>query len=139
MARLCKAGIQLRNQVDDAYPGRDRSSDGWIGDSRHQANPTSDHNPDEKGWVRAIDLDADLDRKRPEEMAYLADQLRKCARKDKRIKYIIYNAKIASAKSLWRWKPYKGVNPHIKHLHISFNKSADLKSRFFNVPMLGGE
>ncbi len=30
MAKLCKAGIQLREQIDDDYPDRDRRSDGWI-------------------------------------------------------------------------------------------------------------
>ncbi len=44
MAKLCKAGIQLREQVDDAFPDRDRTSDGWIGDKRHSARK-SDHNP----------------------------------------------------------------------------------------------
>ncbi len=30
MARLCAAGVQLREQIDDDYPDRDRKSDGWI-------------------------------------------------------------------------------------------------------------
>ena len=58
MAKLCKAGIQLREQVDDMYMDRDRKSDGWIGDTRHSARK-SDHNPDKNGIVRALDLDAD--------------------------------------------------------------------------------
>ncbi len=32
--RLSKSAIQLREQIDDAFPGRDRTSDGWIGDTR---------------------------------------------------------------------------------------------------------
>ncbi len=59
MPKLCKAGIQLREQVDDMYMDRDRKSDGWIGDTRHSARK-SDHNPDKNGIVRALDLDADL-------------------------------------------------------------------------------
>ena len=57
--RLSKAAIRLREQMDDSFPDRDRSSDGWLGDTRHAARK-SDHNPDEQGWVRAIDIDADL-------------------------------------------------------------------------------
>ena len=37
MAKLCKAGQQLREQIDDEYPDRDRRSDGWIADARHQS------------------------------------------------------------------------------------------------------
>ncbi len=55
---LCKAGQQLREQIDDAFPNRDRKSDGWIGDARHQRAGTSDHLPDKvDGYVRAIDVD----------------------------------------------------------------------------------
>ncbi len=45
MAKLCKAGQQLREQIDDDYPDRDRKSDGWIADARHLAKGSSDHIP----------------------------------------------------------------------------------------------
>ncbi len=45
MAKLCRAGVQLREQIDDDYPSRDRRSDGWIADSRHLAKGVSDHIP----------------------------------------------------------------------------------------------
>ena len=38
---LSKAGQQLREQIDDAFPDRDRKSDGWIGDAAH-SNRKSD-------------------------------------------------------------------------------------------------
>ena len=136
--RLCKAGQQLRLQVDDTYPDRDRTSDGWIGDTRHSARP-SDHNPDEQGIVRAIDIDRDLSGKaKPDLMPDLADQIRYAAKRDKRIAYVIFNGKIASAKSLWRWRAYKGINPHTKHCHVSFSKKGDTDGSFFNIPMIGG-
>jgi hypothetical protein len=143
--RLCKAGQQLRLQVDDSYPDRDRASDGSIGDARHSARP-SDHNPDWKNavegiaYVRAIDLDRDLFGKaKPDLMPDLADQLRLAAKRgEKRISYIIFNNKITSAKSLWRWVSYRGVNPHVKHCHISFTKKGDTDGSFFNIPMIGG-
>jgi len=134
---LCKAGQQLREQIDDSFPDRDRKSDGWIGDARHQRAGTSDHLPDKvNGYVRAIDVDKDLD-SRSSTGAYLADQIRICAKRDKRIKYVIYSGKIASAKSLWRFRPYSGINRHDKHIHISFTKKGDENGSWFDIPMLG--
>ena len=136
--RLCKAGQQLRLQVDDSYPDRDRASDGWIGDTRHSARP-SDHNPDAEGIVRAIDIDRDLSGKaKPDLMPDLADQIRHAAKSDKRIAYIIFAGKIASPRMGWRWRKYSGINPHTKHCHISFTKKGDADSSFFNIPMIGG-
>ncbi len=137
--KLCKAGQQLRLQVDDSYPDRDRTSDGWIGDARHSARP-SDHNPDAAGIVRAIDIDRDLSYDaKPDFMCDLADQIRLCAKRgDKRIAYVIFNGKISSARSLWRWRTYKGINPHVKHCHVSFTKKGDTDGSFFNIPMIGG-
>lgn len=137
--KLCKAGVQLREQFDDSFPDRDRASDGWAADLRHQSLK-SDHNPDASGWVFAIDVDRDLSSKaKPDLMPYVADQIRLCARKDKRIKYVIFNSRIASAKSLWRWRRYTGTNPHTKHCHISFTKKGQEDGSFFNIPMLGGK
>jgi hypothetical protein len=137
--KLCKAGQQLRLQVDDNYPDRDRTSDGWIGDTRHQARP-SDHNPDAEGIVRAIDIDRDLSGKaKPDLMPDLADQLRLCAKRgDKRISYIIFDGRIASSKKAWAWRSYTGSNKHNHHCHISFTKKGDADGSFFNVPMIGG-
>ena len=139
--QLSKAAIQLRNQVDDTYPSRDRTSDGWIGDTRHAARP-SDHNPDANGWVRAIDLDRDLSgRAKPDLMPDLADQLRLLckSKREKRIAYLIFDGRIASSKKSWAWRTYEGSNKHNHHMHISFTKEADLLGEFFQVPMLGGE
>ena len=137
---LCKAGQQLREQVDDSFPDRDRRSDGWIGDVRHSAR-VSDHNPDEQGIVRAIDIDRDLAGvPKPDLMPDLADQIRLCAKSgDKRIAYVIFSGKIASAKKSWAWRPYTGVNQHNHHCHVSFTKKGDTDSSFFNIPMLGGK
>ena len=136
--KLCKAGQQLRLQIDDSYLSRDKSSDGWLGDYRHSTR-TSDHNPDKQGIVRAIDIDRDLSGKaKPDLMPDLADQIRLCAKSDKRISYIIFNGKIASSRMGWRWRKYSGINPHTKHCHISFTKKGDADGSFFNIPMIGG-
>jgi len=135
--KLSKSVVQLREQADDSYPDRKRDSDGTIGDLRH-ASRKSDHNPDPiTGFVRAIDLDVDFD-KQASTGVYIADQIRIAAKSDKRIAYVIFNKKIASARSLWRWKKYTGINPHTKHIHVSFTKAGDTDSKFFNIPLLGG-
>lgn len=135
--RLSKSVVQLREQADNAYPSRKRNSDGTIGDAKHSTRK-SDHNPDpNSGIVRALDLDADFD-EQASTAAYVADQIRIAARTDKRIAYVIFDRKIASARSLWRWRKYTGINPHTKHIHISFTKAGDTDSKFFNIPLLGG-
>jgi hypothetical protein len=136
---LCAAGKQLREQFDDTYPDRDRTSDGWIADARHLSAGTSDHIPStESGLVHAIDVDRDVSgTAKPDLMPNIADQLRVLAKTDKRIKYIIFESRIASAKSLWRWKPYTGANKHNHHCHISFTSKGDQDSSFFNIPLLG--
>lgn len=137
--RLSKSAIQLREQIDDAFPDRDRTSDGWIGDAKHAARK-SDHNPDAQGWVRAIDIDRDLSGKaKPDIMPDLADQIRLYGKAHpKRIAYIIFNGKIASNKKGWAWRDYDGINKHNHHCHISFTKAADEASDFFQIPLLGG-
>ena len=139
--RLSKAAIQLREQIDDSFPDRDRSSDGWVGDTRHAARK-SDHNPDEQGWVRAIDIDADLFGVgvKPHIMPDFADQLRVLckSKKEIRISYIIWDCRIASPLLNWKWRKYTGTNKHQHHIHISFKKEADLLGEFYEVPMIGG-
>ena len=140
-AKLSRAAIQLREQIDDAFPDRDRTSDGWIGDTRHGARK-SDHNPDVKGWVRAIDIDRDLSGKaKPDLMPDLVDQIRQAckARSEKRIAYIIFDGKICSPILRWKWRKYTGANTHNHHVHFSFKKEAYNDGAFFQVSMLGGE
>ncbi len=136
---LCAAGVQLRDQIDTWYPDRRTTSDGWIGDARHSATK-SDHNPDERSGfvVRAIDIDSRLDSS--EQLSiYLADQIRVCAKTDKRISYVIHNGFIASRRFGFKWRRYRGINPHKKHIHCSFTKAGDKDGKPFNIPLLGGK
>ena len=140
--RLSKAAIQLRNQIDDCFPDRDRRSDsGAYSDPKHRARK-SDHNPDEKNWVHAYDCDRDLHpRSKPDLMPYLVDQLRlACKSKtEKRISYIIFDGRICSHLLNWKWRKYTGANKHNHHVHFSFKKEAQLRGEFHQIPMLGGE
>jgi hypothetical protein len=134
--KLCAAGRTLLDQVNEAFPHRDRRSDGIKGDSSH-ASRKSDHNPDAKGWVRAIDVDANLSDD-PKASYVFANQLRLLARRDRRFSYCIYSGKIASRRTLWRWKKYTGINPHNSHVHISFTKKGDKDGRPFDLAILKG-
>lgn len=118
MASWSLAGslVQLRREVDDAFPGRSTASDGTLGDAAHAARQ-SDHNPDERRVVRAWDCTRDvvggLD-----VAETLAEWLR--SRRDRRVKYVIFRRRIFSSEiSPWVWRPYDGVNPHEHHVHIS--------------------
>jgi hypothetical protein len=133
---LSKSAETLRKQINAAFPDRDKRSDGWIGDARHSTTK-SDHNPAlPSGVVRAIDIDIDLGG--PANNAhYLADQLRLLGKTDKRLAYIIFNHKIASPILFWKWRKYKGINPHTSHIHISFTALGDNDKRKFKLPILG--
>jgi hypothetical protein len=137
--KLCAAGQQLREAVDDAFPDRDRRSDGSVASPGHKAHsPKSDHNPDAQGIVRALDIDSNLASDKSAAFDF-ADQLRLLARSDKRISYIIFNGKIASWKRNYKWRAYSGLNPHKTHIHISFTKLGDNDRSMFRIPILTGE
>ena len=103
----------LRREVDARWPNRDRTSDGWIGDAAHSAR-ASDHNPNARGSVNAIDIDHDgIDCK-----ALVALLV-----KDPRVNYVIHDGKIYSRVRGFKGAPYKGANPHTKHVHVSILQS----------------
>jgi len=134
---LCAAGEELRDAVSTWYPDRRTASDGWAGDSRHSARK-SDHNPDSTGCVRAIDIDSRLDTSEGLSV-YLADQIRICAKTDKRISYVIHNGMIASRILNFKWRKYSGFNKHTMHIHVSFTKAGDKDGKAFDIPLLGGK
>jgi len=134
---LCAAGVELRDAVNTWYPDRRTTSDGWAGDARHSARK-SNHNPDESGCVRAIDIDSRLDSSEGLSV-YLADQIRICAKTDKRISYVIHNGMIASKTLNFKWRKYSGFNKHTKHIHVSFTKLGDKDDKAFDIPLLGGK
>jgi len=138
---LSKSAVQLREQIDDNFPDRDRRSDGWIADARHLAAGKSDHIPDPKtAVVRAIDIDKDLSQIKGI-ATYLVEQIRVYAKADKakRINYIIFDGKICSAIGNWKYRAYKGFNKHEHHIHVSFSPAGDQDGSFFDIPLLGGK
>jgi hypothetical protein len=129
MATLVPCLVRLRSEFNAVASGRDKSSDGWIGDPAHQANPTSDHNPDGRGLVHAIDVDVDL--REPglsmeKAVQFLLGRCRSGA--EKRLRYIIFNRRIWSASNGWRQEAYTGANAHDKHAHFSASYSTSLEA-----------
>jgi hypothetical protein len=117
--RVAKSLLHLREQINTAAPGRSRASDGTIGDASHQSR-ASDHNP----WVRdgvggvVTAMDITHDPAGGCDAQHFVDLL--LASRDGRIKYIIWNRRIVSARvQPWQWRPYGGRNPHDKHFHLS--------------------
>ncbi len=113
--RVAKSLLTLRDQVNALYPNRDKSSDGTIGDERHQATH-SEHNPDDNGVVRAMDISNDPAH------GVVSDKIAHALidSRDPRIMYVISNSKICSATvHPWEWRDYGGSNPHDHHFHIS--------------------
>ena len=128
--RLARSLIQLRKEIDAAFPERSTRSDGSIGDAAH-ATRASDHNP----WVRdpagIVDgvvtaIDVTDDDASGADMHKLVEWLTQVSR-DPRIKYLIHEGRIyssypTSSAPAWAARPYSGVNAHKQHLHISVNK-----------------
>jgi hypothetical protein len=113
---LIPALAKLRSEINERYPNRDKSSDGWIGDASHSARPSS-HNPDyaHGGAVRAIDIDVDDN----DPTRDLRMQVVNAAIRDPRVWYVISNGIIWSRTYDWKARKYLGSNPHTKHVHIS--------------------
>ena len=111
---LAASLVRLRNEVNFRWPHRDKSSDGWIGDPAHMLR-TSDHNPDEKGCVHALDVDS---------TSVNVDLIRKQAVKHPATAYVISNKVIYSRTNGFVPKPYTGVDPHTSHIHVSISHTA---------------
>lgn len=124
--RNCRASVTLINEINAAFPGRDKTSDGTIGDAAH-ATRTSDHNPwlivGNEGIVRARDVDKD-----GIPAADIVETLRlRGAARDPRLYpggYVIFNRRITKP-DFSGWTTYTGSNPHDKHFHVSFSTVVD--------------
>jgi hypothetical protein len=108
---LAASLVTLRSEVNNRWPERSKVSDGWLGDTAHQAR-VSDHNPDANGCVHAIDVTAaGID------PMWLVRLL--IADDHKRVRYVIFNRKIYQRDRGWVARDYTGSNPHTHHVHVS--------------------
>jgi hypothetical protein len=115
--RVAVSLLELRDQVNAAWPKRAKGADGTIGDTAHSAR-SSDHNPNSAGVVCALDITHDPSN--GVDIGWLSDAL--AASRDPRIKYLIANGLILDSRpgnNPWTWTPFSGPDPHVGHLHIS--------------------
>lgn len=125
--RPARSLVVLLAEVNHHAPHRSKVSDGWIASAAHHLqNPTSDHEPNAAGVVRARDVTHD-----PAGGLDGADLARRVAAKLGKIPalgsgaYVIYNRRIISTDRLASgWRPYTKGDPHTSHVHISVATAA---------------
>jgi hypothetical protein len=134
---LTKGLSTVRDEFNRVFPGRDRGSDGTIGNQVHSTG-VSGHNPDRSGRaeyrdgdakdeVRALDLDKDL--RSTVTMEQVVQHIVRRARSGIYVpfRYIIFNGRIWSRSTGWATRKYNGANRHDKHVHFSgdYTQKAD--------------
>ncbi len=119
---LAPSLVALRTEVNLRWPGRDRSSDGWIGDAYH-ATRTNSHNPvgarggpgvGTKGAVHALDITAN---------GINVTTVLRSVIGDSRVWYVIYDRKIWSRTTNWAPIRYTG-DPHTTHIHVNLREGS---------------
>lgn len=141
---LTKGLQNLRDQMNAAFPDRDKTSDGTIGDAAHAAG-ISGHDPDDvpnshAEWngdpdstpeVRAWDMDSDL-RSPGVTAQQVVDHIRGLPGVSSVLRYMIYNRKIYKASNGWVPEAYYGLSPHTEHIHFSgaYSQAADNNTTF---------
>ena len=108
------AAIAVLRQATALWPKRKKASDGLLPSSAHvKQNPNSDHNT-------GLAVDLTHDPTAGVDCAVIFEKLKE----DERVEYLIFNKRIWSRKYAKRGnRPYKGSNPHTKHLHISIRSA----------------
>jgi hypothetical protein len=128
--------VALRAEFNMLNPARDKGADGSIGDSSHTS--ASDHTPDEdsdvlrdhdadsKNEVHALDIDSTGPWPSGLSFAEIISDLVARERAEynhpttrARLKYVIFNRRIASRSDGWAWRTYAGSDPHTNHAHFS--------------------
>lgn len=114
---LAPSLVRGRAVIDGRWPTRDRASDGWIGDAAHQGR-TSDHNPNVRDSVNAIDVDMFGGGTPVHRASIVAGAMVHPA-----TEYVIFWRRIYQRSDQFRPRVYNGINPHDKHAHVSIRQS----------------
>lgn len=115
---LAPSLVNLRSEIHSRWPNHDRTSDGSVGDTSHSSS-VSDHNPNSRGSVNAIDEDKD---------GVDMNVILAAVKRHPSAHYFIYKfpgqpTKIWDSHNNWNPQTYTGTNPHDKHCHISIYQS----------------
>lgn len=113
MTRVANSILNLASEVHHRSP----STIIYFYDDDAKIN--SDHDPNPAGVVCACDIMSGHGLN----LQALADEI--LARRHPALKYIIYNRRIASARTGWKWVEYTGSNPHTDHIHVSVGVGPD--------------
>lgn len=111
---LAPALVQLLKETNQRWPHRPKGSDGTVGDTSHAARQ-SDHNPNSRGSVNALDV------------TYPGVDpavLIAAVKRHPSANYVIFNRKIYTRSNGWKAEPYHGASPHTEHLHVSILQNA---------------
>lgn len=144
--------LALRSEFNLLNPSRDKGADGTIGDTSHTSSSDHaadedsdvlrDHDADSKNEVHALDIDSTgpwpagrtfdriiLDLVARERAEYNHPTTKA------RLKYVIWNRRIASRSNGWAWASYSGSDPHTNHAHFSalYTTSTEADTRSWGV------
>lgn len=125
---LAPSLARLRTAINLRWPDRDHSSDGWIGDTAHQAR-VSDHNPAPSGVVRALDVDKD---------GVHIPTVLAAAMLHTWVRYVIHDRRIFHIDNDFAPKRYTGTNPHTEHIHVSLEHAVAAETSRIAWPPIDG-
>lgn len=115
-------------------PNRNKASDGTIGDAAHQAQgSSSDHNPDYRGIVHAVDLTDDPGGGFDARQVAHTIAGRMAFGAESRIKYLVSNDPNTGKDIIFQdtakhWQINGSGSEHASHLHISIKSGYDVEN-----------
>ena len=114
---LAPSLVNLLNEVNSVWPDRSTNIDGAKGDSAHSERD-SEHNPNERGSVNALDLT---------NQGVDVDSIIEAASNHPSTMYIISRGLIYSDWMNFEPRSFPG-DPHDRHVHISIKDSAQAEN-----------